>query len=447
MTCPGWRARYSQMAYSVGVSGTASPPTARPCAPRSIAPPRRRGRASAAGAHGVDGPRPWRAVPRPRRACGRSRRRPCRRRTGILLGHASGQEDDGPVEVRADLPHELEAVEPRHHDVAEHAVGGREVHPGTAVGSAALTALMAVAAEDARKRVEDRPFIIHCQVPRHVRPPETPVGALAPRSAVQSPARAAAGATWRSQGWAARGRRSSAAPTPSRIEQGIPGQDEHCGEEEEHGGEQLPTHLPSVLEAARPGRRRTAAAARVSTRPASAVVRRGPAARAASMEDLHQSDPRRAGQASGTQLRGVARAPVSSPVMRPCASPPTEKNARSIPAAPAPMAALRPRRRATPSPVRRGAGCPARCPPRRPQAERARAAGVRRRRARPRTRRAPRPARPRRAHKGEQLRRDGAPARGDRREVGEAPGSALLVHGEPQTMADMSGMRAPRNWA
>lgn len=33
--------------------------------------------------------------------------------------------------------------------------------------------------------------------------------------------------------------------------------------------------------------------------------------------------------------------------------------------------------------------------------------------------------------KGEQLRRDGAPARGDRREVGEAPGSALLVHGEP----------------
>ena len=43
------------------------------------------------------------------------------------------------------------------------------------------------------------------------------------------------------------------------------------------------------------------------------------------------SDPRRAGQTSGTQLRGVARAPVSSPVMRPCASPPTEKNARSIP--------------------------------------------------------------------------------------------------------------------
>ena len=24
---------------------------------------------------------------------------------GILLGHASGQEDDGAVEVRADLPH------------------------------------------------------------------------------------------------------------------------------------------------------------------------------------------------------------------------------------------------------------------------------------------------------------------------------------------------------
>ena len=33
--------------------------------------------------------------------------------------------------------------------------------------------------------------------------------------------------------------------------------------------------------------------------------------------------------------------------------------------------------------------------------------------------------------KGEQLRRDGAPARGDRCEVGETPGSALLVHGEP----------------
>ncbi len=57
----------------------------------------------------------------------------------ILLGHARGQEDDGPVEVRADLPHELKAVEPRHHDVAEHEVEAQRSIPGTAVGSAALT--------------------------------------------------------------------------------------------------------------------------------------------------------------------------------------------------------------------------------------------------------------------------------------------------------------------
>ena len=103
---------------------------------------------------------------------------------GILLGHASGQEDDGAVEVRADLPHELEAVEPRHHDVAEHEVEAREVHPRDRRRVLRLDDLMAVAAEDARKRVEDRPFIIHCQYPRHVRPPETLVGiVLTPRSA------------------------------------------------------------------------------------------------------------------------------------------------------------------------------------------------------------------------------------------------------------------------
>ena len=87
---------------------------------------------------------------------------------GILLGHARGQEDDGPVEVRADLPHELEAVEPRHHDVAEHEVEAREVHPRDRRWVRRPDDLMAVAAEDARERVEDRPFIIHCQYPRHV---------------------------------------------------------------------------------------------------------------------------------------------------------------------------------------------------------------------------------------------------------------------------------------
>ena len=47
-----------------------------------------------------------------------------------------------------------------------------------------------ITSEELRERVEDRPLIIHCQYPRHVRPPETLVGiVLAPRSAVQSPAR------------------------------------------------------------------------------------------------------------------------------------------------------------------------------------------------------------------------------------------------------------------
>ena len=87
---------------------------------------------------------------------------------GILLSHARGQEDDGPVEVRADLPHELEAVEPRHHDVAEHEVEAREVHPRDRRRVSRPDDLMAVAAEDARERVEDRPLIIHCQYPRHV---------------------------------------------------------------------------------------------------------------------------------------------------------------------------------------------------------------------------------------------------------------------------------------
>lgn len=86
--------------------------------------------------------------------------------------------------------HELEAVEPRHHDVAEHEVEAREVHPRDRRRVRCLDDLMAIAAEDARECVEDRPFIIHCQYPRHVRPPETLVGiVLAPRSAVQSPAR------------------------------------------------------------------------------------------------------------------------------------------------------------------------------------------------------------------------------------------------------------------
>ena len=49
-----------------------------------------------------------------------------------------------------------------------------------------------ITSEELRERVEDRPFIIHCQYPRHVRPPETSVEiVLAPRSAVQSPARSA----------------------------------------------------------------------------------------------------------------------------------------------------------------------------------------------------------------------------------------------------------------
>lgn len=74
----------------------------------------------------------------------------------------------GPSKSGRILPHELEAVEPRHHDVAEHEVEAREVHPRDRRRVRRPDDLMAVAAEDARERVEDRPFIIHCQYPRHV---------------------------------------------------------------------------------------------------------------------------------------------------------------------------------------------------------------------------------------------------------------------------------------
>ena len=114
---------------------------------------------------------------------------------GILLGHARGQEDDGPVEVRADLPHELEAVEPRHHDVAEHEIEAREVHPRDRRRVCCPDDLMAIAAEDARDRVEDRPFIIYCQYPRHVRPPETPVALYLRRAQRSRAPRAAEGAS------------------------------------------------------------------------------------------------------------------------------------------------------------------------------------------------------------------------------------------------------------
>ena len=96
---------------------------------------------------------------------------------------------------------------------------------------------------------------------------------------------------------------------------------------------------------------RVAAAAIERTAHAEAVPRAAEptaAARAvplpAAMNPSMPSEPRRAAQDQGMKARILGMAPVSSPVMRPWARPPTLKNATSVPTAPTPMAALRPKR-------------------------------------------------------------------------------------------------------
>ena len=142
------------------------------------------------------------------------------------------------------------------------------------------------------------------------------------------------------------------------------------------------------------------------------------------------SDPRRAGQASGTQLRGVARAPVSSPVARPRKVRPPRRT-REHPAAPAPWRRCRPRRRATPSPQRERGRLPSTMPA---QAAASAEAGPAPGDGEQRTRRAPRPARPRRAPQGRaasprRARRARGPPGGWRGRPARLPSTA-----SPQTM-------------
>ena len=86
---------------------------------------------------------------------------------GVLLGHLGGEEDDGAVKGGAGAADELEAVEVRHHDVAEQEVVAREVHPQHLGGVADAHDLVAVPSEHPRERVEDRPLVVHRQDARH----------------------------------------------------------------------------------------------------------------------------------------------------------------------------------------------------------------------------------------------------------------------------------------
>ena len=77
--------------------------------------------------------------------------------------------DCGPVERGADPPHQLEAVERGHHDVAEHEVDVREIHAGNGRRVIDAGNVVAVAPEDPCQRVENRALIVYRQNYRHRR--------------------------------------------------------------------------------------------------------------------------------------------------------------------------------------------------------------------------------------------------------------------------------------
>ena len=134
MTCPGWRARYSQMAYSVGVSGTASPPTARPRAPRSI----RTSPKERACERGRRSRRRWAATLARSSAAlkgfGRSRRRPDRSRPRRPPRHAvkktMGPSKSGRICCTSSKPSSPGIM------TSQSTRSGERSIPGTAVGSA-----------------------------------------------------------------------------------------------------------------------------------------------------------------------------------------------------------------------------------------------------------------------------------------------------------------------
>ena len=63
----------------------------------------------------------------------------------VLLGDLGGEEEDGAVKGGPNPSHELEAVEPRHHDVTEHEVKAGKVYARHARGVGDAHDLVAVA--------------------------------------------------------------------------------------------------------------------------------------------------------------------------------------------------------------------------------------------------------------------------------------------------------------